>query len=229
MTLNNLSLYNDDFENKLKELRKRFRSRMNGKTTEQMENGQITYAENYGASLQHVKELASEISFSPEEYRKLWLTNIREAMLISAINFPDNLASAEEMMSWSKAITTADMAEQGSFFLFYRCNEINLFLHNLISEHSCYAMTIATFTAGRVLIKGKNLSDDTCRIIVESLQNAHHLTSSEARGASLFLRQLCDKGLLTEMAKKTADIFSSRPKPLFQQIAFEVYNELQMN
>jgi len=228
MVSNNLFLYDDKFENKLNELRKRFRSRMNGKTTEQMQNGQISYKENYGASLQHIKELAQEMSFTPNEYSLLWRTNIREAMLISAINYPDEFTSAEEMTSWAKTICTADMAEQASFFLFYRCHDVDHFITNILQETTTYTLTIATFTAGRAIAKGRQLSDNTYRTLTDIILSTTSISSSEARGISLFLRQLCKITAYVDTVKSLADIYSKRSDSMSKQISFEVINEIEM-
>lgn len=227
MEIKGISLYDQEFDSKLTELRKHLKSRMNGKTTEQMQNGQITYAENYGVSLQHVKELASNLTYTPAEYKLLWKSNIREAMLIAAINFPTELATPDELTTWANTTNTADMAEQGAFFLFYRCTDIDALLYNLSKSTSAYANTILMFTAGRALIKGISISNSTISKLIERALEAPSITSSEARGMSMFLRQLCHKQDYLSITQNIADKFAASDNSQKKQIAFEVLNELE--
>ena len=221
--LSNILITDADFDNKVKELKLRLKSRMNGQTTEQMQNGQIDYALNYGVSLQHVQELAAELSYTPAECSMLWQLNIREAMLIAAIKMPSEYATPTEMMRWVSAIKTPDMVEQGSFFLFWRTLQINDFVLLLLQSQVAFAQSVAFFATGRALLKGRGVSDEVISALLATVDCNAQWTTLEARGASLLLRQIYQQK--TSFADKVRSIVCSMQQSddmLKKQIAFEL-------
>lgn len=225
---NNITVTDEEFDNKVVILKKHLRSRMNGKTSEQMQNGMIDYTLNYGVSLEHVKELADILKYSADDCRKIWRLNIREAMLIAAMTMPSAEATCDEMLEWASIIRTPDMAEQASFFLFWRTTDISKFISCLVAAETSYSLSIASFTAGRALQKNIAIDEDSVIAVIDRCRNSAKLRSHEGRGISLMLRQAVRKQIVAPQIEDLISGFKNSDDDIRRQIAFEVEAEKEM-
>lgn len=226
--ITNIAIADQDFDNKVLILKKHLKSRMNGKATEQMENGQLDYAQNYGVSLQHIKELAAQLNYSADDCIKFWRLNIREALLIAAICMPTNRATSQEMISWVKYIHTPDMAEQASFFLFWRTTDIDSLIDKLTNIQHEYALSIASFSLGRAIQRSQIVSNKTITKLISFINNKETLRPSDGRGVSLFLRQIARNSNFYSQVQNTINTLSTQQNNTAQQVAFEVQAELDL-
>lgn len=220
-----ICLANDDFAQKVDNLKKRLRLRMNGATTEQMEKRCLDYAINYGAQLPHIKEMAKTCSFSPDECRKLWQLNIRETMLLATMLMPD--PSAEEASVWAQEVRTPDMAEQAAFFFFCRTTDFDSLASRLISSSAPYCRAIVCFAAGRRLLTGAEVSHEAAAAILGSLQEPSVINKAEARAISLFLRQLVRHDVQRSLVDDIIKAYEDANLPELQSVVFEVKNEIE--
>lgn len=193
MDVKSLYITDNDFEQKIKELKVMLRLRMNGETSVQMKRRNLHYTINYGVSLPHVKEIASRMTFTPEECRKLWLMNIRETMLLACMQMPADRATTDEMCAWAEKISTPDMAEQASFFLFGRLDNASQIASRVVEGTSNYALATSCFTVGRALQLGKSPEVDVVRRLFVVLMSRREYNGAELRGMSLLLRQCVRK------------------------------------
>ncbi len=221
-----ICLADDDFEVKFRRLEKLLRLRMNGETSEQMSLRNVSYTTNYGASLPHIKELAAQCNFTPSDCRRLWLLNIREAMLIAAISLPN--PKVDEMLDWSQHVHTPDMAEQASFFLFARTDEIDKFLISLIGRTGhAESFAIACFSAAKALLSGRAVADETLRIILSSATQKTR-TTVDFRGLSFLARQIVRRKSLPDALEVLMSELKKSNENAAQQAFFEVQNEIDM-
>ena len=228
MNIQNISLTDDDFEAKINDLKKRLKSRMNGKTSEQMNNTQVHYAINYGLDIKHIKELASESDYSADDCRRFWKLNIRESMLIAAMCLKDDAATADEISEWAKYVATPDMAEQSSFYLFRRVDDVDKFVSNVISQGGDYSRCIAYFTTARVLQSHKSVKQSTLDALLGMIEDCNTPSMADVRGMSFLLRQLVACGLCIERVGNLVDGFSKREELPLKQLAYEVRCEMDM-
>ncbi len=227
VNLSNISIADEAFEHKVNALKQRLKSRMNGKTTEQMQNGQIDYALNYGVSLQHVRELADELDYTPSDCTRLWQLNIREAMLIAAIKMPSKKATATEMIQWASIIRTPDMVEQGAFFLFWRAEGLETMIEMLLQKtQEPFALAIAFFAAGRALQKKRKINNSIIEQLLSAVEYSKQLNSITTRGASFLLRQVANTGAYSMRVKDIITTLKSINAQWATQLAFEVECEL---
>lgn len=228
MDIKNLHIADDDFEQKVKALKQRLRLCMNGETSAQMAHRNISYAINYGASLPHIKALAQESHYTPDECRRLWRLNIRETMLIAAMLLPDSHATPDEMAQWAELIATPDMAEQASFFLFYRTNGIDSFVTTLLSSTNAYALATACYTIGRAMQKGLPVAQPTIGAAVAAATLKTSYTATEVRALSLMARQTIRQCPAHEAIAELTNHLRSNPSNSTQQLLFEIDNEMEM-
>lgn len=228
MNVNDLYIADEDFERKITLLKTKLRVRMNGETSAQMERRKLNYTINYGASLQHMKDLSAMMHFTADECRKLWMMNIRETMLIAAMQFPVSKADTEEMLQWARRILTPDMAEQSAFFLFSRIDGIDEFVVALADCKAEFSLATACFSAARTLQIGRKLKNDTVIKLIDKVQSINDINVTEARAISFLLRQIVRQKIdcvdVNELLNSLLDRESSPAK----QIAFEVQAEIEM-
>ncbi len=221
-----MCLADDDFAAKVAWLKQKMRGRMYGEPSSPKARRPLSYAVNYGASLEHVKQLAQQCSFTPDECRKLWRLNIREAMLIAAILFP--APSAQEMLEWADAVKTPDMAEQASFFLFARTQDKGVFIKGLLGKKECeYAFAIACFTAGRALMNGETLQASVVDSLLSCAQSKETFSTAESRALSLFVRQLVRKKTSLDGVNALLDSLRENRTEEAQRLVFEVETEIE--
>ncbi len=181
---------NNEFDKKFSALKNSFRSRMNGETAQQMKKRGITYRLNYGIATPHIKEIAKAYSFSPSECERLWFMEIREAMLLAAMQMPQEELTPQRMMRWSSMIKNSDIAEQAAFFLFSRMEHADAFLADCLQQSNSLLASTAFFTAGRRLQLGSTLSNESMTNLLQIVEKPEQLTDNLLlRGISLFLRQ----------------------------------------
>lgn len=185
----------------------------------QMKRLNAVYKINYGVSLPHLKEIAHEVIFSPEECDKLWTTNIREAMLVACIQLPD--AEASKMVEWTKLVATVDMAELASFLLFYRTHELTAFCEALVKRNNPYDFTIAVHSAARAL-QHSLPATDAANVICDAIMQRTEFSLSEVRGIAMLINRLNIDGQTAPLAKKVVDYLTNINTDDAQKILFSV-------
>ena len=77
-----------DAREKAKEIRQRFRSRMDGVVSQNMRDRGVVYHINWGISLKHLRELSEE--FTPDYHvaLELWKDNVRESKIMALMLMP---------------------------------------------------------------------------------------------------------------------------------------------
>ncbi len=229
MDVTSLYITDNNFDQKIKELKTMLRLRMNGETSTQMKKRNLKYTLNYGVSLPHIKEIAGKVSFTPDECKKLWLMNIRETMLLACMLMPQSAATLDEMTDWAQRIETSDMAEQASFFLFGRLEIADKIATTMLNATHTYAYAITYFTAGRALQMGININNDTAKEIISRIKDTKVFNTAEARGLSLLLRQIIrhKRDLIDDVNRVLENIKNSGTEEA-QRLVYEVETEKKM-
>ena len=228
MNVNDLYLADNDFEQKLNMLKTKLRVRMNGEISAQMERRQSNYAINYGASLPHVRELSASLKFTADECRRLWLMDIRETMLIAAMQFPVETADTDEMLHWAQRIKTSDMAEQSAFFLFSRLPDLEQFAIKLMNEKSKFSYATACFSVARAMQSGRAVELNAVKELAYYILSISKVSGTEARAVSFLLRQVVRQGIDEVDVKSLLNSILEKDTNEAKQIAFEVQTEIEM-
>ncbi len=213
------------FSDKLEKLQKKLRSRMNGEASSQMSRLNSNYTINYGLALPQIKEISTLFEFTDDELRKLWRTDIREAMIIVAMKFSE--PEADEMFELARGISTPDMVEQASFFLFWRTKNVEVFVRKLLTDDCEFSVAIAYFTMGNLLKKVDGYNEVLCCEMLEKAMEMASFTICEMRGLSLFLRQLVRKGFSKERISDFLCKIEQIPTPEARSLVEEVKNEME--
>ena len=110
---------------KAKEIKQSLRLYMNGVTAQSLREKGLNYHLNWGASLQHLQEMALEIKGdlktngeASELASLLWKENIRECKILATMLMPPEEFPADLAMLWVEQTPTQEIAEMAAMNLY---------------------------------------------------------------------------------------------------------------
>lgn len=110
---------------KAKEIKQSLRLYMNGVTAQSLREKGLNYHLNWGASLQHLQEMAQEIKGdlktneeASELASLLWKENIRECKILATMLMPPEKFPADLAMLWVEQTPTQEIAEMAAMNLY---------------------------------------------------------------------------------------------------------------
>lgn len=101
-----------------REIRSRFRTRMNGVVSENMRSKGMEYHVNWGISLMHLKEMATEYPKDMHVALELWKNNVRESKIMALLLMPAEDFTADLAEVWMESLQTQEIAEMAAMLLF---------------------------------------------------------------------------------------------------------------
>lgn len=104
-------------EETVKKIKQSFRLYMNGVTAQSLRDKGDENKLNWGASLQHLREMAAEY---PKDYSlavELWKSNVRECKLLATMLMPAEEMPREVVDIWMEQLPSQEIAEQLVFNL----------------------------------------------------------------------------------------------------------------
>ena len=104
--------------NTANEIRRSFRSRMNGVVSQNMRSYGSEYRINWGVSLLHLKEMAAEYEPDSEVARILWHDDVRESRIMALLLMPADGFDPETAREWIADLRNQEMAEMAATLLF---------------------------------------------------------------------------------------------------------------
>ncbi len=99
-------------------IRQRFRTRMNGVVSENMRNKGMDYRVNWGISLRHLMEMASEYEKDLHVALELWNDNVRESKIMALLLMPAEEFTTDLAELWIESLLTQEMSEMAAMLLF---------------------------------------------------------------------------------------------------------------
>lgn len=109
---------NMDVNKQVREIKQSFRLLMNGVTAQSMREKGVDYHINWGASLMHLREMASEQKKDKALAVALWRENIRECKILATMLMPHDEMDKEQAMIWMKDTHTQEIAEIATMNLY---------------------------------------------------------------------------------------------------------------
>ena len=110
---------------KAKEIKQSLRLYMNGVTAQSLREKGLNYHLNWGASLQHLQEMAAETKdegLTETELKELslllWKENIRECKILATMLMPPEKFPADLAMLWVEQTPTQEIAEMAAMNLY---------------------------------------------------------------------------------------------------------------
>ena len=180
---------------KLKEIKQSFRLYMNGVTAQSLRDKGVNYHLNWGASLQHLQEMAGEYKdLTTEEKTELasllWKENIRECkilatMLMPADNFPADLA-----MLWVEQTPTQEVAELAAMHLYQHLPYAKDMALQLIAQPYEMAQLQGYCILARLFSNNTEFTESEINEVIDQAQSTFKSQSSDIshQSSSISLR-----------------------------------------
>ncbi|MGI6232064.1 MAG: DNA alkylation repair protein [Prevotella sp.] len=107
-----------DINEKLKEIKRSFRLRMNGPASQSMREKGLDYKVNWGVPLMELKNMAKELGKDYDLAVALWKEDIRECKILATLVMPVEQMPEEVADIWMDQTRSQEMAELQAFNLY---------------------------------------------------------------------------------------------------------------
>jgi hypothetical protein len=107
-----------DIQEQIKEIKRSFRTLMDGATATSMRQKGLDYKLNWGVTLPRLKEMAVEIGQNYTLAIELWKENVRECKILATMIMPPKEMLPEVVDIWMEQTDTVELAEQAAFNLY---------------------------------------------------------------------------------------------------------------
>ena len=185
-----------DAREKAKEIRQRFRSRMDGVVSQNMRDRGVVYHINWGISLKHLRELSEE--FTPDYHvaLELWKDNVRESKIMALMLMPVDEFAPDIAEIWIDTMPTQEIAEMAAMLLFQHLSYAPQMAFCLISHTDAIKQILGYNILSRLFSQdnipdARGLAEVTDQIRV-SLSD-ENLSVRHAANNCLMKLSLCDK------------------------------------
>lgn len=178
-----------DNTERLKEIKRSFRLYMNGVTSQSMREKGAEYHINWGVSLQHLQEMATEYGKDYELATMLWKEDIRECRILATMIMPAEEFKSDIAMLWIEQIPTLEVAQFLASNLLQHVDYASDLAFQLMAEPAVLPQVCGYNIITKLFGRGARLTD---RDINEFTDQA----SSAMQSDSLPLRKAANNALL---------------------------------
>lgn len=169
----------------LKEIRQSFRLLMNGVTAQSLREKGQDYRINWGASLQHLREMAAEY---PQDYdlaAELWKDDVRESKILATMLMPKDSFPVDLALLWIEQTRTQEIAELAVINLYqYQSYAAEIAMRLIASPDDMQQLHGYTLLA-RLFAKGETLEDRDVSEFLDQAITALQCTSLIVRHSAL--------------------------------------------
>lgn len=144
-------------QERISELKKQFRSMMNGVASSSMREKGIKYRVNFGVETPRLAVLAASVGKDHELAQALWKENVRECRIMAPMLQPYDSFSAEIADIWLDSIRNQEEAQYVSMYLLQYLHYANEKVFEWIADDRVFHQLCGFHTAARLLQTGKRL------------------------------------------------------------------------
>ena len=169
--MNNMqfTVYDEEVESQVKEIRKLVRLSMDGSVSESM--APLGYKLNWGVSIPRIKELAARFSKDARLAMRLWNIGHRETMIIATLLLPENGCPESVAEAWAEDINNSELAEQCCRNLFVRlpyADKLAELCYN--KPGTLYSKEIAYRLASKLIMKGSSCGNNFSESLIVNIK-----------------------------------------------------------
>lgn len=164
---------------KVKTIKQSFRLYMNGVTAQSLREKGAGCHLSWGASMQHLREMAAEYDKDYHLAVELWKQNVRECKLLAAMLMPAEDMPEEVCDIWMEDVPSQEIAEQLVFHLFQHLEYAPQIAFRYMASDDDMHQIVAFTLLGRIFMKGGEPDE---RGINEFLDQATVALQSESFG-----------------------------------------------
>ena len=147
------------------DIRKQFRLLMNGVTAQSLREKGMDYHVNWGASLGHLRELASEYEKDYDTAATLWQDDVRESKIMATLLMPIEQFPMELAMQWISQTRTQEIAEIAVMNLYQHLPYAKEMALRLIQDEDAMQQLHGYNIMSRLLTRNITLTDDEDKLI----------------------------------------------------------------
>lgn len=170
--------------NTANEIRRIFRSRMNGVVSQNMRSYGSEYRINWGVSLLHLKEMAAEYEPDSEVARILWHDDVRESRIMALLLMPADGFDPETAREWIADLRNQEMAEMAATLLFSKLTYAPSLALDAMHDANALTRIFAFNLMARLVTNGyrpeEKLLEDVIGCIAEEMQGDNLKTKHAA-------------------------------------------------
>ena len=170
--------------NTANEIRRSFRSRMNGVVSQNMRSYGSEYRINWGVSLLHLKEMAADYKPDSEVARILWHDDVRESRIMALLLMPADGFDPETAREWIADLRNQEMAEMAATLLFSKLTYAPSLALDAMHDANALTRIFAFNLMARLVTNGyrpeEKLLEDVIGCIAEEMQGDNLKTKHAA-------------------------------------------------
>lgn len=148
-----------EIQDKLKDIKSRFRLSMNGVTSQSMREKGLGYKINWGVNLPVLKGIAAEYGKDYDLAVELWKEDIRECKILATMIMPYDKMSEDLVELWIDQMPNQEMAEMTSFNLFQHIKGIKDCALMWLASESSIRQICGYHVLSRLLSNGETFSE----------------------------------------------------------------------
>jgi len=153
-------------EDKIREIKKMLRLRMNGVASTVMRNSGLNYKLNFGLDAMSIREIAGRFESDVDLAERLWSENTRECKILATLLYPKTAFTAEKADLWRKDCFLPELLEQLCFNLLQHLDFASEKALGWINSEDPEIKTAGYTLLLRLILGKKNLPDLTRPILL---------------------------------------------------------------
>ena len=144
----------EEIHEQIKQIKRSFRSAMNGPVSQSMRDKGTLYKLNWGVALPKLREMAQQYTPSYELAIELWKEPIRECKLMALMLMPPEDMPMEVVDIWMEQTHTQDLAEVAAVQLYQHLSYAPLLAFKWMASADALPQITAYTLLGRLFMKG---------------------------------------------------------------------------
>lgn len=216
---------NDPDSKQFEEILFWFRKYMDGSVSSKMEQNGVHYSVNNGVSVVHLRRFASQLECSPHLIKRLWLSNIREGMILASLLFDETILSTESDLLKEKLINN-EMAEQFAFNLGYKAPLPCGYYKSWLNNSNEYIQIAAILSVSVALQRKIDIHNDELILFFNVVVDLNICNTSFERSIiRLFISMLSNvevKGLISNVLKQWSEDSDLAKRRVASEVAIEL-------
>lgn len=152
---------NEDIQEKIKEIKSKFRLFMNGPVSQSMREKGLNYKWNFGIEFPRIKEIASAYPRNHDLAQALWKESVRECKIMAGLLQPEDTFYPEIAEIWIESMDYPELAEYTTMNLFQRLPYASGVVFRWMADDRTYFQLCGFLLMSRLLTKGMILNERT--------------------------------------------------------------------
>ena len=167
-----MNIMRQETQDKLKQIKGRFRLLMNGVVAQSMRDKGVGYKINWGVGLPALRQMASEYGKDYALAVELWKEDIRECKILATLIMPASAMEADLVDIWVSQLPNVEMAEMAAFNLFRHLDGAKGHALTWLASGNVLEQVCGYNVLSRLFMSGEDLTEREINEFVDQAQSA---------------------------------------------------------